>query len=79
VLAPILSSFLNYVLVTRHAEDTLRSPSITQVFNLLVAVFAAEATRTEGLIPRKDGKVFDLVAAGAATVRAVVANQRAVA
>jgi hypothetical protein len=65
--------------VTRHAEDTLRGAGIAQVLDLALAVAAAEAIGTEGLVARQDGQVLNLVAAVVAAVCAVVAYQRAVA
>lgn len=65
--------------MTAHAKDALRSPGITEVVYFALAVAAAEARRTECLVARKNGKVFDLVAACAAAISAVVANQGAVA
>ena len=62
-----------------HTEDTLGSARIAQILNLPFAVATAEAARAEGLVASKDGQVFDLVAAGVATVGAVVANEGAVA
>jgi hypothetical protein len=65
--------------VARHAEDTLRCACIAQVLDLALAVPAAEAVGTKGLVARQDGQVLDLVAAVVAAVCAVVAYQRAVA
>lgn len=62
-----------------HAKYTLRCPGISQVIDFALAVAAAEARRAECLIARKDRKIFDLVAACAAAVCAVVANKGAVA
>ena len=62
-----------------HAEDALGGPGIPQVFDLALAVSTAKASGAEGLIPRKDRKVLDLVSTGAATVGTVVANERAIA
>jgi hypothetical protein len=64
--------------MTRHTEDTLRGAGISQVFNLALAVAAAEAIGTEGLVARQDGQVLDFVAAVVAAICAVVAYQRAV-
>ena len=65
--------------MTPHAKDALGGPGISEVVDFALAVAAAEAGRAECLIARKDGKVFDLVAAGAAAVGAVVADEGAVA
>jgi hypothetical protein len=64
--------------MARHAEDALRRPRISKVLNLALAVAAAETGRAEGLVTRQDGQVFNLVAARAAAVCAVVADERAV-
>ena len=65
--------------MTCHAKDALRCPGVAQVFNLSLAIATLEATGTEGLLAGENGQVFDLVAAGAATVGTVVADERAVA
>lgn len=65
--------------MTLHAEDALRGPSISKVLNLALAVAAFEASGTEGLVAGEDGEVFNLVAAGAAAVGAVVADEGAIA
>lgn len=62
-----------------HAKDALRRPRIPQVFNLPLAVPAPKAARAEGLVASEDCEVFDLVAASVAAVRAVVADQGAIA
>lgn len=62
-----------------HAEDSLRRPRISEVLNLAFAVSTTETGGTECLVPGKDGQVFNLVPTGAATVRAVVADERAIA
>lgn len=62
-----------------HAEYALRGPSIFEVFYLPLAVAAAEAACTEGLVPREDGEILDLVIAGRTAVGTAVADQRAVA
>lgn len=56
-----------------HAEDALRRPRISQILDLLFAVPAAKASTTEGLVSGEDGKVFDFVPAGIATISAIVA------
>lgn len=65
--------------MTRHAKYALRGASVSQVVNLPLAVAAFEAVRAECLVTCEDGQVFYLVAAGAAAVCAVVADERAVA
>lgn len=62
-----------------HAEDALGGARISQVLNLPLAVATPKAAGAEGLVASQDGQVLDLVAAGIAAVRAVVADQRAVA
>ena len=61
-----------------HAKYPLRGPGVSKVLNLALAVAAAEARRAEGLIPGKDGKVFNLVAASTAAIGAVVAYEGAI-
>jgi len=65
--------------MTRHAEYALRCSCISKVFNLSLAIPAAETAGAKGLITSQDCQVFDLVATGTATVGAVVADERAVA
>lgn len=62
-----------------HAEDTLRGPSIAQVFYLPLAIPTSEACSAEGLVPGKNGQILDLISTGAAAVGAVVANEGAIA
>ena len=62
-----------------HAEDSLRRPSISEVFNLPLAVPTPEASCAECLIACQDGKVLNLIATSAAAVGTVVADQGAVA
>ena len=61
--------------MTRHAEDTLRSASITQVLNFALAISASEAVCTEGLVTGQDSQILYLVPAMVAAVRAVVTYQ----
>ena len=61
-----------------HAEDALRCPRVSQVLDLAFTVSASEAGGAESLVPGEDGEIFDFVATGAATVGAVVADERAV-
>ncbi len=62
-----------------HAEDALRCSGISQVLYLPLAVAAAEASRAEGLVPRQDGQIFDLIAASTTAVCAIVADEGAIA
>lgn len=59
--------------MTVHAKDALRSSSISQVFDLPLAIPTPETGGTESLVPSKDSKVFDLIAARTAAVGAVIA------
>lgn len=65
--------------MTAHAEDALGGPRIAEVLDLALAVAASEAARAEGLVAGEDGEILNLVVAGAAAVRAVVADEGAVA
>ena len=60
--------------MTRHAEDALASPRVSQVINLPFAIPAFEAICAEGLVACEYGEVFDLVVAGRAAVGAIVAD-----
>ena len=62
-----------------HAKDSLTRARITQVLNLLFAIAAPKAAAAERLITGKDREVLNFVAAGAAAVRAAVADKGAVA
>lgn len=66
-------------LIAVHAENALRSPRITKVFDLALAVSAAETCRAEGLVTCQDGQVLDFVATRSAAVRAVIADKGAIA
>jgi hypothetical protein len=61
--------------VAAHAKNTLRRPSVAQIFNLPLAIPASKAGGAKGLVARENCKIFDLVAAGAAAISAIVANQ----
>lgn len=61
--------------MTFHAEDALRCSCIAKILDLLLTITAFEAGRAECLIAREDGQVFDLVAAVAAAVGAIVADE----
>lgn len=65
--------------MTAHAEDALGRSRIAEVLNLPLAVPAAEAGCTEGLLTGEDGQILDLVSAGGTAVCAVVADQGSVA
>ena len=62
-----------------HAKDTLGGSSVAKVLNLSLAISTAKAGGTEGLVPSKNGQIFDLITAGGAAVCAVVADQGAIA
>lgn len=62
-----------------HAEYSLRCTSITQIFDFPFAISTTKTSGTKGLVARKDREVFDLVAARSAAVRAVIANEGAIA
>ena len=61
--------------MTVHAKYPLRRPGIAKILDLLFTVPTFEAGGTEGLVSGENRQVFDLVAAGAAAVCAVVANE----
>lgn len=65
--------------MTVHAEYTLRRTRVPEILNLPLAVSASETLSTECLIARENGQIFDLVAAGIATVGAFATDQGAVA
>lgn len=62
-----------------HAEHSLSGSGISEVLDLLLAIPTSKATSAIGLVPGQDGEVFDFVSAGAAAVRAIVADEGAVA
>jgi hypothetical protein len=62
-----------------HAENTLRCPSIAKVLNLSLTVATTEARRTECLVARQDGEILYFVTARTATIRAVIADEGAIA
>ena len=61
--------------MTFHTEDSLRSPSISQVFNFLLAIATLEAVGTVCLVASENGQVFDLVVATATAVGTFVADE----
>lgn len=65
--------------MTAHAENTLRCPCITQILYLSLAVSASKAGGAKGLVTSQNRQVFDLVAARAAAISAVVADEGAIA
>lgn len=75
----LFPSSLHEGLMAIHAKDSLRCASIAKILNLLFAVPAPKALRTEGLVTRQDGQIFDLVATRIAAVGAIAANERAIA
>jgi len=60
------------------AEDALRCPGVAKIFNLPLAVPAAEAHRTECLVVCQNSEVLDLVATCATAVVAVIADEDSV-
>ena len=62
-----------------HAKDALRCPSISEVLDLLLAVSTLEAIGAECLVSCEDCQIFNLVTTVTTAVRAVVADQGAVA
>lgn len=62
-----------------HTEHALASARISQILDLLLAVPAAKASRAISLVAGKNGEILDLVATGAATICAVVTDERAIA
>jgi hypothetical protein len=79
LLVAVLPSLLHQRLVTRHAKDALCCTSIAKILDLALAVPAAEAAGTKGLIARQNGQIFDLVPTGAAAVGAIVADEGSIA
>lgn len=62
-----------------HAENALRCPSISKVFDLSLAVATFETVGAKGLVSGQNGKIFNLVEAAAAAVGAVVAYEGTIA
>jgi hypothetical protein len=62
-----------------HAEDPLRCSRVPKILNLPLAVATAKAGSTESLISGENGQILNLIATGAAAVRAVVADERSIA
>lgn len=62
-----------------HTEDSLRSSSVSKVFDLALTISAAKTGSAKCLIPRKDSQVLNLVTASAAAVCTVVADERSIA
>lgn len=79
ILGRFFPPSLHQRLVAFHAEHSLRSPCIFEVFDLLLADPTSKARCAEGLVTGQDGKILDLVPTRAAAVGTVVADQGAVA
>lgn len=62
-----------------HTEDALRCSRVSEILDLSLAVTTPEAAGTECLVSGKDGQVFDLVAACATAIGAIVADEGAIA
>lgn len=58
-----------------HAEDSLRSPRISEVLYLALAIPTAETCCTKGLVTGKNGQILNLVPTGATAVGAIVADE----
>lgn len=65
--------------MTGHTEYALRGSGIAKIIDLPLAIATSEAVCAECLISCQYSQIFDLVAARAAAVGAVVANERSVA
>jgi hypothetical protein len=65
--------------VTAHAKYALGRSRISEILNFALAVSTSETRRAERLVSREDGQILNLVAAGAAAVCAIVADEGAIA
>jgi hypothetical protein len=65
--------------VAAHTEYALGSACISKVFDFAFAVATTKTCGTKRLLPSKDSQVFNLIAAGAAAICAVVADERSIA
>ena len=65
--------------MTVHAEHALGGACIAQILDLLLAIATSETSGAVCLVASEDGQILDLVAAGAAAVGTVVADERAIA
>jgi hypothetical protein len=59
--------------MTAHAKDPLGCLRVAQIFDFSFAVPASKASGAEGLFSGQDREIFDLIAAGTAAVRAIIA------
>jgi hypothetical protein len=64
--------------VAGHAEDSLRRSCVSEILDLAFAVPASEARRAESLVACEDSQILDLIAAGAAAVCTIIADERAI-
>lgn len=62
-----------------HTEYPLGCTRISKVLYLFLAVSTLETIRTEGLIPRKNSEIFDLVSTRTAAICTIVANEGSIA
>lgn len=65
--------------MTTHTKDPLGCACVAQVFDLPLAIATSKAAGAERLVASQDREVFDLIAARAAAVGAIVTYKRAVA
>jgi len=65
--------------VTLHTKYSLRCPCISEVVDLAFALPTSEATRAKRLVAGEDGKVLNLIIAGATAICAVVTDKGAIA
>jgi hypothetical protein len=61
--------------MTTHTENSLRRSRILQVLNLALAVPTSEAPSAKGLIPSKNRKILNFVAASRTAVSTAIANE----
>ena len=62
-----------------HAEHALTGSRISQVLNLPLAIPTSKAAGAVCLVAGENGEVLNLISTGAAAIRAVVANEGAIA
>ena len=61
-----------------HTEYPLRSPRITQILNLFLAIPAPKATGTKSMISGEDSQILNLVPTRSAAVCTIIADERTI-
>lgn len=78
ILLRLFTTSLHQRFMTLHTKNSLRSSSVFQVLNLLLAIPTFEAGCAKSLIACEDCQILNLVPADTAAVGTVVADERSI-